>query len=120
MQSVAQFSIEVPDKGLVVEISRLHNKGIALPVTAGIASVLPNSLRHMGTTVQRNKANVMDMFLENSHVVRRLDYVVVVVISSWEGRDPTIPETAVTQVERLPRIHRTPPPAHVGNPSRLG
>src|SRR5213593_1118290 len=70
-----------PEWILAVQIRRLDDEGIALPMTAGIAHPLAHVLRQRRPAVERNDAGVVDHLDENHHVSRALDDLVIGVVA---------------------------------------
>ena len=68
------------ERVLAVEIRRLDDQRLALPVAAVASRPLTDVWRQVRTSVERDDADVVDHLDENHHVAGRLHDLIVVVV----------------------------------------
>ena len=68
------------EEGLIAEISCVDHERIALPVAPRVAPELANAWVGMWAAVQGDETHVVDVLLQNGHVLGSLEYVIVVVV----------------------------------------
>ena len=71
---------------LSVKFRRLHDERVAVPVAACVTHPLPQVVRHVWASVQRDDARVVHHLVEDDDVAGSLDQVHVLVVATREHR----------------------------------
>src|SRR5439155_15626917 len=89
-------------KGVRSEVRGVDNKRVTVPATASVAPPLPDGLVEVGPAVDGDDAPVVNHFVEDRDVTRRLKDLVRIVVAErhhdgWQTlRDAAIPQIEVT------------------------
>ena len=84
--------------GLAVEVDRLDDQGVALPVPTRIPLPLADRVIQMRTPVQGDDANLVDLLGQNRHVTGMLEQSLIVVAARHHRRSgPLLVDTPLPQ-----------------------
>src|SRR5438094_134244 len=98
-QPIADNPVETPNQRLVVEIGGLDDERIAVPAAARVPQPLTDTWPDVRATVHRYDSHFVDVFLETSHILRRLHDLVVVVVNSRNCWYSAVDDAALTEAQ---------------------
>src|SRR5260221_10036937 len=89
------------ERGLVCEVGRIDDQGVAVPMTARASHPLANLCSQRRTPVEWNDPGVVHHFGEGGYVLLGLKNLIVVVVRGWQhdiryaARDTSLPEPSI-------------------------
>ena len=106
--------------GLVTEMGGLDHQRVALPVATRLPSKLAHRRPGLRVPVEGNNTYVVNVLLQNDHVIRSLEQVIVVVVSGGQRRHAAIPDAPVSEIELFVRISWRPSLPYRSQPLPFG